>query len=160
MNTTVTAPCSLRSRQGRWILTATLLASSTAFLMGTAVVVALPVIQSEFATSISGIQWVVNAHLLSLASLLLIGGSLGDKFGRKRVFMAGITLFGISAVLSALAGSAGQLIAFQALQGVGSALMIPQSLAIINACFPESERGRPSACGPASPGASPPWGLY
>ena len=142
MDTTETAQCSLRSRQGRWILTATLLASGTAFLMGTAVVVALPVIQAEFATSISGIQWVVNAHLLSLASLLLIGGSLGDKFGRKRIFMAGITLFGIGAVLSALAGSAGQLIAFQALQGVGSALMIPQSLAIINACFPESERGQ------------------
>jgi EmrB/QacA subfamily drug resistance transporter len=142
MNTTAPALCSLRSSQGRWILTATLLASSTAFLMGTAVVVALPVIQAEFATSISGIQWVVNAHLLSLASLLLIGGSLGDKFGRKRIFMAGITLFGIGAVLSALAGSAGQLIAFQALQGVGSALMIPQSLAIINACFLERERGQ------------------
>jgi MFS family permease len=80
------------------------LASSTAFLMGTAVVVALPVIQAEFATSISGIQWVVNAHLLSLAFLLLIGGSLGDKFGHKRIFMAGISLFGIGAVLSALAG--------------------------------------------------------
>ena len=84
--------CSVSSATGRWILLATLLASGTAFLMGTAVIVALPAIQSYFGTSITGIQWVINAHLLSLAALLLIGGSLGDRFGRKRIFMAGTAL--------------------------------------------------------------------
>ncbi len=105
-------------------------------------IVALPAIQAHFNTSITGIQWVVNAHLLSLASLLLIGGSLGDRFGRKRIFISGIAIFTTGAILSGFAGTIGQLIAFQALQGMGSALMIPQSLAIINACFTENNRGR------------------
>ena len=134
--------CSLNSATGRWILLATLLASGTAFLMGTAVIVALPAIQSYFNTSITGIQWVINAHLLSLAALLLIGGSLGDRFGRKRIFMTGIALFATGAILSGFARTIGLLIAFQSLQGIGSALMIPQSLAIINACFPENQRGQ------------------
>jgi EmrB/QacA subfamily drug resistance transporter len=135
--------CSLRSASGRWILLATLLASSTAFLMGTAVSVALPTIQSHFNTSITGIQWVVNAQLLALASLLLVGGSLGDHLGRKRVFLSGIVLFAVGALLSGLAAkSIGLLITFQAVQGIGAALMIPQSLAIINACFVEHERGQ------------------
>jgi len=85
--------CLVSSATGRWILLATLLASGTAFLMGTAVVVALPTIQVHFSTTITGIQWVVNAHLLSLAALLLIGGSLGDHFGRKRIFISGIAIF-------------------------------------------------------------------
>jgi EmrB/QacA subfamily drug resistance transporter len=135
--------CSLGGAAGRWILLATLLASSTAFLMGTAVSVALPTIQDHFDTSITGIQWVVNAQLLSLAALLLIGGSLGDRYGRKRVFIAGIVVFGAGALLSGLAArTIGLLIAFQAIQGVGAALMIPQSLAIINACFTENQRGQ------------------
>jgi EmrB/QacA subfamily drug resistance transporter len=110
--------------------------------MGTAVIVALPTIQIHFSTTITGIQWVVNAHLLSLAALLLIGGSLGDHFGRKRIFISGIAIFATGAILSGLSRTIGQLIAFQALQGMGSALMIPQSLAIINACFAENQRGR------------------
>jgi EmrB/QacA subfamily drug resistance transporter len=135
--------CTLRSRTGRWILLATLLASSTAFLMGTAVSVALPTIQSHFNTGITGIQWVVNAQLLALASFLLIGGSLGDHLGRKRVFIAGMFIFAAGALLSGLAADTiGLLIAFQAVQGIGAALMIPQSLAIINACFVENERGQ------------------
>lgn len=134
--------CLVSSATGRWILLATLLASGTAFLMGTAVVVALPTIQVHFSTTITGIQWVVNAHLLSLATLLLIGGSLGDHFGRKRIFISGIAIFTTGAILSGFAGSIGQLIAFQCVQGMGSALMIPQSLAIINACFTENHRGR------------------
>ena len=85
--------CLVSSATGRWILLATLLASGMAFLMGTAVIVALPAIQAHFNTSITGIQWVVNAHLLSLAALLLIGGSLwGDHFGRKRIFISGIVI--------------------------------------------------------------------
>ncbi len=134
--------CLVSSATGRWILLATLLASGAAFLMGIAVIIALPAIQVYFSTTITGIQWVVNAHLLSLAALLLIGGSLGDHFGRKRIFIAGIAIFSTGTILSGFAASIGQLIAFQAVQGVGSALMIPQSLAIINACFTENHRGR------------------
>ena len=134
--------CSVSSATGRWILLATLLASGSAFLMGGAVIIALPTIQSHFGTGITGIQWVINAHLLSLSALLLIGGSLGDRFGRKRIFIAGIALFATGAILSGLATTIGLLIAFQALQGLGSALMVPQSLAIINTCFAEKERGQ------------------
>lgn len=134
--------CSVGSSTGRWILLATLLASGTAFLMGTAVIVALPVIQSYFRIGITGIQWVINAHLLSLAALLLIGGSLGDRFGRKRIFIVGIAIFAVGAILSGFARTIGLLIGFQALQGVGSALMIPQSLALINAYFAENQRGQ------------------
>jgi EmrB/QacA subfamily drug resistance transporter len=134
--------CSLSSGTGRWILAATTLASATSFLMMTAVPVALPAIQTEFSASIGGIQWVVNAHLLSLGALLLIGGSLGDHFGRKRIFIAGISLFAVGGILSGFAPGIEFLIAFQALQGIGSALMMPQSLAIINDCFVENERGR------------------
>jgi EmrB/QacA subfamily drug resistance transporter len=127
---------------GRWILASTTLASSTVFLLGAAVNVALPSIQSYFNSNIAGIEWVTNAQLLFLATLLLIGGSLGDFFGRKRIFVIGICIFTLASILAGLAPSIGWLIAFQALQGVGSALMVPQSLAIINAYFPESQRGR------------------
>ena len=135
--------CTLGSSTGRWVLLAALLASSVAFLMGTAVSVALPSIQAYFASEVAGIQWVVNSQLLSLASLLLVGGALGDHYGRKRVLAFGILVFATGAVLSALAArSISLLIGFQALQGVGAALMVPQSLAIIGACYVEEERGR------------------
>ena len=103
--------CSLGSAQGRWILIATLLASSTAFLIGTAVIVALPAIQSHLHIGIDGMQWVINAQLLSLASLLLIGGVLGDRFGRKRIFISGIAIFATGAIFSGLATAIEQLIA-------------------------------------------------
>lgn len=134
--------CTLKSASGRWILLATILASGTAFLAGTAVPVALPAIQASFNTAFSGIQWVVNANLLSLGALILIGGALGDQYGRKRIFMLGMTLFGVAAFFSGFAPSIDVLLGLQALQGMGSALMVPQSLAIINDCFAESERGR------------------
>jgi len=134
--------CSLGSANGRWILATTVLASGISFLMGTAVIIALPSIQSYFSTNLMNMQWVVNAYLLSLASLLLIGGSLGDYFGRKRVFALGLILFAIGGTVSGFAGTIALLIVFQAVQGVGSALMVPQSLAIINACFKEEQRGQ------------------
>ncbi len=135
--------CSLRSGQGRWLLAATLITSGTVFLMGTAVTIALPTIQSYFQTNVTGIQWVVNAQLLPLAALLLIGGSLGDRYGRKRIFMVGMIVFAGGAALSATAAQTiGLLIAFQAVMGIGAALMVPQSLALINACFEEGERGQ------------------
>ena len=134
--------CSLRSANGRWILATTVMASGISFLMSTAVIIALPSIQSYFSTNLMSIQWVVNAYLLSLAALLLIGGSLGDYFGRKRVFALGLILFAIGGTVSGFAGTIALLIIFQAVQGVGSALMVPQSLAIINACFQEKQRGQ------------------
>jgi EmrB/QacA subfamily drug resistance transporter len=136
-----TGVCSLRSAGGRWVLAATVLASSAVF-MWSAVGVALPSIQAYFNTDVAGIQWVINANLLALSSLLLLGGSLGDHFGRKRIFILGLIIIAVGAVLSGLAGTSGLLIAFQALQGAGGALMVPQPLAIINACFPEKERGQ------------------
>jgi MFS family permease len=139
---TMIGNCSVGSKTGRWILAATLLASGASFIMWSATAVALPSIQGYFDTNIAGIQWVVNSHLLALSAFLLIGGSLGDHFGRKKVFLFGMLLFAIGAILSGFAWSIGALIGFQALQGFGSALMVPQSLAIINACFAERERGR------------------
>jgi EmrB/QacA subfamily drug resistance transporter len=127
---------------GRWILAATTLASSTAFLLGAAVNIALPSIQTYFASNIAGIEWVVNSQLLFLSTLLLIGGSLGDHFGRKRIFVIGIAFFTSASVLAGFAPSIGWLILFQAFQGIGSALMVPQSLAIINSSFAENQRGR------------------
>ena len=129
-------------RQRRFVLAATILASGMAFLIGTAVTLALPTIQAELNTSVSELQWVVNAQLLTLASLLLIGGALGDRFGRKRIFIIGTVVFVLGALLAGLSKSTGQLIASQALQGFGAALMIPQSLAIINVCFAEEHRGQ------------------
>lgn len=134
--------CSIRSTAGRWILIATLLASGASFIMWSAVAVALPSIQSHFDTTIAGIQWVVNSHLLTLSAFLLIGGSLGDHYGRRKLFIIGMSIFALGGILSGFAWTVGILIGFQALQGVGSALMVPQSLAIINACFPPEERGR------------------
>jgi EmrB/QacA subfamily drug resistance transporter len=133
--------CSLKEAGGRWTLAATVLASSAAFLWN-GVGVALPTIQSYFNTGVAGLQWVVNANLLALASLLMLGGSLGDYLGRKRVFILGIAIYTLGTVLSGLAGTVGLLIGFQAVQGIGAGLMIPQALAIINACFPEKERGQ------------------
>jgi EmrB/QacA subfamily drug resistance transporter len=127
---------------GRWILAAATLTSSTAFLLNSAVNIALPSIQSYFGTNVAGIEWITNSHLLFLATLLLIGGSLGDYYGRKRVFLSGIAVFTIASISAGLASSIAFLIVLQAIQGIGAALMVPQSLAIINASFPENDRGR------------------
>lgn len=141
-STTGSGNCTIASSVGRWVLAATLLASAASFILWSAVAVALPSIQSSFGTNIAGLQWVVNSYLLTLSAFLLIGGSLGDHFGRKRMFIIGMVVFATGSFLSGFAWSIGLLIAFQALVGLGSALMVPQSLAIINACFPSEERGR------------------
>ncbi len=129
-------------REGRFILLATLLASGVAFLMGTAVVVALPSIQSYFRSDVAGIQWVVSSQLLTLTAFLLVGGAIGDRYGRKRSMVIGILAFAGGSASSAVAPTISLLIVFQAVQGVGAALMIPQSLAIINASFLEEKRGQ------------------
>jgi EmrB/QacA subfamily drug resistance transporter len=127
---------------GKWVLAATILGSSLAFIDGTAVSVALPVMQKDLGASVTQMPWVVEAYALLLAALLLVGGAMGDKIGRKRVFGFGIALFALASVWGGLAPSAGQLIIARALQGVGGAMMVPASLAIISASFSDDDRGR------------------
>jgi EmrB/QacA subfamily drug resistance transporter len=125
-----------------WVLAATILGSSMAFIDMSVVNVALPAIQADLATSVSGAQWVVNAYMLMLSALILVGGAAGDRLGRRRVFALGVTVFAAASVACGLAPGAGTLIAARAIQGVGGAMLVPSSLAIISATFPEGERGR------------------
>jgi len=126
----------------RWVLAATILGSSLTFIDGTVVNVALPVLQTSLRATLADVQWVVEAYALFLGALILVGGSLGDQFGRKRIFLYGVVLFTSASVLCGVAVSPATLIAGRALQGIGAALLVPGSLAIINATFPETERGR------------------
>ena len=125
-----------------WILVATILGSSMAFIDGTAVNVALPVMQRELDATFTQLQWVIVAYALFLGSLLLVGGSLGDRLGRRRVFVVGIVVFALASVWAGVAPGVGQLIAARALQGIGGALFVPGSLALIGACFTDEERGK------------------
>jgi EmrB/QacA subfamily drug resistance transporter len=127
--------------QGRWVLTATVLGSGMALLDATVVYVALPRIGTDLGAGFAGLQWIVNGYGLALAALLLLGGSLGDRFGRRRVFMIGIGWFAAASTLCALAPDMGLLVAARVLQGVGAALLTPGSLAIISASFAERDRG-------------------
>ncbi len=136
----IAAPC--RQAAKPWILTATILASSMAFIDGTVVNVALGALQREFGATLVGVQWVVEAYALFLASLVLVGGSLGDLYGRRRVFALGIAIFAVASVACGLARDINELILARAIQGIGAALLAPGSLAIIGASFPENERGR------------------
>jgi EmrB/QacA subfamily drug resistance transporter len=125
-----------------WILAATILGSSMAFIDGTVVNVALPALQSALHATLAEVQWVVEAYALFLAALLLIGGSLGDLYGRRKIFTAGVVLFSVASAWCGLSPNIGQLIVARALQGIGGALLVPGSLALISANFPEKERGR------------------
>jgi EmrB/QacA subfamily drug resistance transporter len=127
---------------GRWILFAAILASSMAFIDGSALNVALPSIQADLHASGAQLLWVVNAYLLMLAALILVGGSLGDHLGRKKIFMLGITLFLLASCACGLAPSIAFLIGARVAQGIGGALMIPGSLSIITAAFEPQRRGR------------------
>jgi len=133
-------PC--RPGQGRWVLAATILASSMAFIDSTVVNVALPALQNRFRAGVVGVQWVVEAYGLTLAALILVGGSMGDLFGRRRMFLLGVAIFSVASVACGLASSIGQLIASRALQGIGAAFLVPGSLALISSSFDEKERGR------------------
>lgn len=114
-----------------------------AFLDGTVVNLALPILQNSFRANVLNVQWVVESYALTLASLLLVGGSLGDRYGRRKIYIYGIGLFALSSVAClGLAADIRWLIGARALQGVGAALLIPGSLALITTTFPESERGR------------------
>jgi EmrB/QacA subfamily drug resistance transporter len=150
----VRQPCDegvIRSTEGQsvctptaapWVLAATILASSMAFIDETALPVALPAIQSGLdATAVDG-QWVVAAYTLFLAALVLIGGSLGDYLGRRRMFSVGVLLFALASAWCGLSQSSEELVVARALQGVGAALLVPNSLAIIGASFEEERRGK------------------
>jgi len=113
-----------------------------AFIDGTVVNVALPVLQTDLHATATDVQWVVESYSLFLASLILVGGSLGDHFGRRRIFAIGILLFTVASILCGFAPNVTVLIIMRAIQGIGGALMIPGSLAIISASFDSKQRGR------------------
>jgi len=134
------APCTKST--GRWILAATILASSMAFIDGTVVNVALPFLQKELSATAIGVQWVVESYSLFLSALLLVGGSLGDRYGRRLVFVIGVSLFALASAACGLAANINQLIAARAMQGIGAALLVPGSLAIISSSFGADARGK------------------
>ena len=127
---------------GPWVLAATILGSSMAFIDGTVVNVALPALQVALGATVSDVQWIVESYALFLAALLLPGGSLGDLYGRRKMFVAGVLVFGGASACCGFAQDIHQLIAARALQGIGGALLVPGSLALISASFPAKERGR------------------
>jgi EmrB/QacA subfamily drug resistance transporter len=133
-------PCT--ARQKFFVLAAAILGSSMVYIDGSAVSVVLPVIQTELAATVSTMQWVVNAYTVFLAALMLIGGSTGDRFGRRRVFMIGIAVFTLASLWCGLSSGAAELAVARGVQGVGGALLVPSNLAIIGAGFDEKERGK------------------
>src|SRR5918997_156621 len=134
------APCTPASAP--WVLAATIIDSVMAFIDGTITNVALPQIQERLGATAVDAQWIVEAYTLFLAALILVGGSLGDHYGRRRIFLLGVTIFTVASVACGLALTPGQLIAARAVQGVGGALLVPGSLAIIGASFRAENRGK------------------
>jgi EmrB/QacA subfamily drug resistance transporter len=132
----------LGNASGRWVIAAAVLGSGMASLDATVVNIALPTIGADLNASFEGLQWTISAYTLTLASLILLGGSLGDRFGRRRIFVIGTLWFAAASVLCALAPSIEVLIAARALEGVGAALLTPGSLAMIQASFAEQDRGK------------------
>jgi EmrB/QacA subfamily drug resistance transporter len=132
----------MNSLDHRWTLIAAILGSTMAFADGTVVNVALPAIQADLGANASQAQWVIESYSLFLASLLLVGGALGDRFGRRRVFIIGVAIFTVSAAACAVARNPLLLNAARAVQGIGAALLVPGSLALISATFPQEQRGQ------------------
>ncbi len=134
------APCAPENR--KWVLVATILGSALAFMDGSVVNVALPALQAAFHATGGGIQWVVQGYALFGAALLLLGGAIGDHYGRRRTYVWGVALFALASAVCAASFSLGQLVAARAVQGIGAALLIPQGLSILSASFTGEERGR------------------
>jgi EmrB/QacA subfamily drug resistance transporter len=135
-------PVRLAQAPGRWVVFATVLGSSVAMLDATVVNVALPALARDLGASMAGLQWTVNAYTLTLAGLILLGGALGDRFGRRRIFVLGVVWFAVASALCGLAQDFAMLVAARALQGIGGALLTPGSLAIIQASFHPDDRPR------------------
>ena len=134
------APCAQHQR--KWVLAATILGSSLAFIDASSTNVALPALQASLGATVIEVQWVINAYTLMLAALILPGGALGDRLGRVRVFASGVAIFALASLWCGFAPTIGHLIAARTLQGLGGALLIPGSLALISASFPTDVRGR------------------
>ncbi|MCW2510147.1 MAG: Transrane efflux protein EmrB/QacA subfamily [Modestobacter sp.] len=132
----------LGTAAGRWVVLATVLASGMAMLDATAVNVALPAIGRDLGSELAGLQWTLSGYTLALASLILLGGALGDRYGRRRVFLIGVVWFAVASLGCGLAQTTGQLVAARVLQGIGGALLTPGSLAIIQSSFPPADRPR------------------
>jgi len=132
----------MASTRGRWVLAITVLGSAIAFLEATVVNVALPELGRDLDADVAGLQWTINGYLLTLAALILLGGSLGDRYGRRRIFELGVIWFTVASALCALAPNVEVLVGARIVQGVGGALLTPGSLAIIEATFREEDRGR------------------
>ncbi len=137
---TSTSACRAEARP--YVLAATILGSAMAFIDSTVVTIALPALQDDLSASFGGVQWVVNAYALMLGTLILLGGAAGDTYGQRRLFIIGINVFALASVFCATAPNTETLIAARALQGIGAALLVPQSLALIATHFPKEERGR------------------
>src|SRR5271169_1254259 len=133
-------PCAAQAQ--RWILAASILGSSMAYIDGTVVNVALPALQASLHASVVGVQWVVESFGLFLGALILVGGSLGDLFGRRRVFLIGVGIFAAASIACGLASNLQQLVIARSVQGVGAAFLVPGSLSIISASFDEKTRGQ------------------
>lgn len=133
---------SLTTARKRWVLIATVLGSSLTFIDGSALGVALPAIQRDLGAGPAAVQWISNAYLLTLGALVLIGGAAGDRFGRRRVFLIGVSIFAIASIACGLAPTVEALIGGRALQGIGAALLTPGALALIGSAFPPEERGK------------------
>ncbi len=127
---------------GRWVLAAAILGSSITFIDGTVINVALPVLQRDLESSVGATQWIVESYSLMLAALILVGGSLGDRLGRRRVFSAGVLVFAIASIWCGLVPNITQLIIARGVQGIGAALLVPGSLALISANFSKARRGQ------------------
>ncbi|SDP94039.1 drug resistance transporter, EmrB/QacA subfamily [Actinopolyspora xinjiangensis] len=136
------APVPLHSARGRRIILATMLGSGVAFLDGSVVNVALPAIGRDLGGTFALLQWVLDAYLLTLSALLLLGGALGDRYGRRRIFTAGLVLFTLASLGCGIARGGAELIAARLVQGVGGALLVPGSLALINASVRPEDRGK------------------
>jgi EmrB/QacA subfamily drug resistance transporter len=135
-----TVPCVKEARA--WLLAATILGSSMAFIDGTVVNVALPALQASFHATVVDLQWVVESYGVLLAALILVGGSFGDRFGRRLIFITGVLIFAFASAGCGLASSIHQLIIARSVQGIGAALLVPGSLAIISTSFDEKSRGQ------------------
>jgi len=133
-------PCGPQA--GTWILVATILGSSMAFIDSTVVNVALPALQANFHATVVDVQWVVESYGMFLSALILVGGSLGDLFGRRLTFVSGVAIFAVASAFCGAAANIHQLIIARSIQGMGAALLVPGSLAIISTAFDEKSRGQ------------------
>lgn len=151
-------PCAPRS--GPWILAATIIGSAMAFIDSTVTSVALPQIQERLGATAVDAQWIVESYALFLSALILVGGSLGDHYGHKRVFSLGVLTFTLASVWCGLSTSPEMLILARAVQGIGGAMLVPGSLSIISASFAGEQRGKAIGTWAGSRGSRPPWGQF